>query len=170
MGLKDLPPEKAENVRIGNHLLMITFSLAMMCFLSNIPGSVGNPFSFRMWLTRCMKRFPHKTQAVFTNVVYCAVGERWRKRTSFLHWLAPALGGLSCDCIMRNGLCQYQGKRHLALEGSAPKGGPLTAIASRYPKNFCRKLANIVSYQMIAAHVNTLARLVSPTHPPFDIH
>ncbi|CAK0818121.1 unnamed protein product [Prorocentrum cordatum] len=84
MGLDDLSPADADEVRVGN--LLMFFSVAVMrdTMLLGIPATLENPARSRIWICPAMQRLQKSSKINFTVTDFCMWGAQWRKSTGFL--------------------------------------------------------------------------------------
>ena len=72
-------------------------------------------------------------------------------------WNCPPLSGSARQCS--RGACDFTGKPHLIIEGSAKGFGMLATLAAQYPKRFCSQFALTVRTHHFAAMCKHLERL-----------
>ena len=156
MGKPGLSESDQQRVRIGNTLLFFCCALMRVCSSKGILWSLEQPQSSRMWITRVMTRALRSTSARTVDTVYCRWGERWLKRTRFAFSGFSTLSNIEANCSCALGCCDFTGRHHIQLSGTAPGGTPWTQIAQPYPSALCSRIADLVSKHFIYIHINRL--------------
>ena len=127
----------------ANTIVGSCFRIFRRCHRLGIPAIVENPRSSRLWLTdECLDALQLPGVDFFITDC-CAHGTKWRKATGFLttHVDCCDAERLQKRCHARGGICQYSGRKHLQLTGTAPGGTSWTRIAQAYPKRLAHHLA-----------------------------
>ena len=145
LGLPGLSSIDQSKVTIGNKLLQVSVTIVRFCVAHNIPVTLENPMRSRLWWTPQMLRALRSLHGRKIPVDYCAYGTDWQKPTVFAVWGSDIFSDLERRCHRRNGLCQFTGKPHRRLEGTAPGGRNWTAVAEPYPKQLAKQFASLAS-------------------------
>ena len=123
MGLPGLSSKDRQKVLQGNLLLRHSIRIIGACQKHNIPWSMENPMTSRVWKVRSVRQL---TGCHFQRADFCQYGLPWRKATQFL--LSDDLQPIFLTCSGSHGVCSKSLKAHLLLQGSA-NGQFLTKIA-----------------------------------------
>ena len=124
-------------------MLRFTIQVIRKCRRLNIPVSVENPNSSRLWSMPCFRAEARHARRCVAD--YCAFGTSWRKRTCFAVFGAPALLCLNDHrCKFIDGKCMYSRQPHVVLSGKHASGVALTKVAESYPRSLCRLIARSI--------------------------
>ena len=130
-GFAELPPHRADKVRLGNALAEVS------CRLASAQEKAGNfwtlveqPATSLMWLYEPVAELINKPEVYVAKTDVCMFGAPWRKPTSI------AANFLNIMRLQRT----CNGKHsHISLQGTAPCGKSWTAIASPYWPEFAKQ-------------------------------
>lgn len=146
LGLPNLKPGDQMKVTEGNLLMRFSVQLLTLCLLFQIPFTMENPATSRLWLCPQVQQLMRRKNVKCWTVEFCMFNTPWRKSTTFLavyvslHLLEPyrCLGA-------KRGLCKQTGRPHVMLAGQNSKGQWLTKVAEPYPVKLCTKIAQCFS-------------------------
>ena len=142
-GFKNLLQHDLEKVRIANDLFFRTLRLIKIANDHNVPWTLENPKTSRVWLVPQVRNLVEHGASFFA-ADFCQYKMPWRKATLFL---ASGLPGLAClkTCSGSFGLCSATKKRHIVLQGRDASGTFLTHRAQPYPLDLCNIIARVVT-------------------------
>ncbi len=143
MGKPHLSDADLAKVQLHNRLLQFSIRVVKYCKRANIPLSLENPNSSKIWSNPLLA--PLSKDAHRCVLDFCSMGTAYRKRTCFLTWNTKCLcflNGYRCNLVDHN--CCFSGEEHRILQGRAPGGLPWTALAQAYPVKLCRMIAKSI--------------------------
>ena len=123
----------------GNILLRKTAILARACVKANIPFTIENPHSSRVWLTKEITRL-EALGATHQVVHYCQYNKPWKKATTFFGWNIPRFDFKTCKGS--HGICSATLSKHVILQGRNRDGVFRTLIAQPYPSKLVQHMAS----------------------------
>ena len=122
-GFANLPPHRAEKVRLGNALAEIAARLAEAQEKAGNLWTLEQPATSLMWLWGPIAELIAKASTYLATIDVCMYGAPWRKPTTLAANFAQILRLVrKCD----------GSHSHLCLQGNAPCGRSWTAVASPY--------------------------------------
>ena len=139
-GFPCLNAKDRNKVQQGNQLLLNSVRILKECSKFNIPWTLENPKTSRVWLTRHIRQL--KKYAQFFQADFCQYQGEWRKSTYFLTHIS-----LSFDfktCTGPKGFCSRTKCRHSILQGTDSSGRFLTKVAEPYPFGLASHIATRV--------------------------
>ena len=145
MGLPNLRGKLRQQVRSHNKIVHRTVELMKLCDVHRVGYALENPDSSMVWKTAAMA--PLIAAGHRFSFDFCQFGMPWRKRTGVLT-NCKSLCDLEmlCGSASNNYMCTRTQKRHVELSGKDPASGKFrTALACAYPKQFCRKFADLLA-------------------------
>ena len=126
-------------VRVGNQLARFSASLLEHSRFHQVPATVENPSSSRLWILPPFRKLARATGWCQIQTHFCMFGKPWKKPTTFGGFfvnLVPAARLCKGRAICDRSRCAHQ-----SLQGSGPDGRMWTKIAEPYPATLCDKLA-----------------------------
>eukprot|EP00959_Pyramimonas_sp_CCMP1952_P330420 6918688-Pyramimonas_sp.AAC.1 len=84
MGLEGLSQVNQEKVAIGNIMMLFYVSLLCERRRRQVPCSLGNPASSRLWLCPAVRWLPRARGVSIAATEFCQRGVAWEKSTRFL--------------------------------------------------------------------------------------
>lgn len=138
-GLPNLRPLDWEKVRQGNRLLFNSVRILAACQKSQVPWTLENPMTSRVWETKCIQRLAK--HAVCHKADFCQYGCPWQKATYFLASKGLHLNLKNCS---GRGVCSRTQKPHTLLQGTNSAGTFTTKVAEPYPFSLCWHIASAV--------------------------
>lgn len=110
------------------------------CSKFNIPWTLENPKTSRVWLTRHIRQL--KKSAQFFQADFCQYQGEWRKSTYFLTHFSLSFDFKTCSGP--KGFCSRTKCRHSILQGTDSSGRFLTKVAEPYPFGLASHIATRV--------------------------
>ena len=141
-GFANLPPHRAEKVKLGNLLADIAARIAEAQEKAGNIWILEQPATSLMWLYGEVAILLNKATTYLTVIDVCMYGAPWRKPTS----LASNFHGILL--LVRR--CDGR-HSHISLQGNAPCGKSWTAIASPYWPAFATDWVSACAELFLAA-------------------
>ena len=154
-GRPDLSGIDLRRARFGNLTLRATRCFIRACLRSQTPCLAENPVNSMAWMQPGLKRLINHRFCHLHTLDQCQYGTSWRKRTRIASWFAPPPANPHHLCPSRRGICTT-GRPHKIL-----RGGNLTSLAQKYPKDLSVFLAKWLCNSAAFSAISVLQRIGS---------
>lgn len=133
-----------QKVHVGNTLMRFSARIFRYCLNNNIPVTLENPHTSRLWLAPPIRHLVNHKQTEYVHTDFCQDNMPWRKRTGLLT-AHVSLRSKCRRCAGKRGVCSRTQQRHEQLVGTS--GGKFkTLIAQPYPVSLCARVATAFAY------------------------
>ena len=163
LGLPNLSLKDQAKVEAGNIFMSFSASIMHEAIRANIPASVENPQTSRLWLAPPFARLLRSAPVSFTVTHFCQWGAPWRKATAFatVGLDMSRIGSALCKSSKR-GICSRTGQPHAQLHGKNVDRIFRTKLAEAYPRRLCKALGQAYSNALASHRSRIFERLVLP--------
>ena len=149
-GFANLPPHRAEKVRLGNALAEVSVRLAEAQEKALNFWTFEQPATSLMWLFTAVLLLMQKATSFAVLIDVCMFGAPWRKPTTIAANFASILR------LRRK--CNGQ-HHHISLQGNSPDGRSWTAVASPYWPQLSEAWVEVSACLYVESDVDFLAPL-----------